>query len=141
MPRNPSLKFHSKTRRANPEARLQKCLLQHLKLRGVPGLLYFHPANEGRRSAIAGANLKAMGMLPGVADLVLCHEGRAYFLEVKAKGQKLSGAQTAFDVAASEADCPYEWADNIDAALMILNHWGLLRRAQSADDERRRAMA
>ena len=115
------------TRRDNPEARLQKTVLQHLKLTGVPGLLYYHPANEGRRSVVSGYNLKAIGMLPGVADLVLVHEGRTYFLELKAAGGRLSDAQRDFSERALAAGALWTVAYSIDAALAALRGWGLIR--------------
>ena len=122
-----SLKFYSKPRRDNPEARLQKAVLQHLKMTGVPGIIYFHPANEGRRSIVTGANLKALGMLPGVADLVIIKDGRAFFLEIKAKGGRLSEAQAQFGALALEAGSQWACVDCIDAAINTLRNWGVIK--------------
>lgn len=127
-----SLKFHTRTRRANPEAALQKAVLQHLNLTGVPGLLWFHPANEGKRSLVNGFYLKSLGMLPGVADLVLVHEGRTYFLEIKAAGGRLSDAQREFAGRATAAGARWAVAYSIDAAITILRDWQLIRRAVRA---------
>ena len=70
------------------EAQLQKALVQHIKARGVPGLVWWHSPNgarlAGRRgAAVAGAQLKAMGMRPGVSDLILLHDGQPFALELK----------------------------------------------------------
>lgn len=59
-------------------------------------LLLHHSPNEGRRSIIEGAHLKASGMRPGFPDLVLLlPSGDWYWLamEFKGKGGRLSDAQ------------------------------------------------
>ena len=127
-----TLKFHSTPRRDNPEARLQKAILQHLKLSGIPGLLYFHPANEGKRGVVTGANLKALGMLPGVSDLVIVAGGMAHFLEIKSEKGRLSDAQRAFAVAAEQAGAKWAVAHSIEEALTVLHDWQLIKRMRAA---------
>ena len=122
------MKFYSRTRKDNPEARLQKVILQHLKIAGVPDLIYFHPANEGRRSVVTGANLKALGMLPGVADLVIIKDGRAFFMEVKSQTGRLSDAQKEFAVAAVKAGAEWAVVHSIAEAITILRDWQVIRR-------------
>lgn len=132
-----ALKFYSKPRRkrVGPEACLQMAVVQHLMLRAPKDIIWFHPANEGKRSAAEGAHLKRMGMLPGIADLVICRQGKPpCFLELKAKGEKQSDDQRAFERCCWDYGFAYAVADNIDAALGILEGWGVL-------PERRRAAA
>jgi hypothetical protein len=123
-----NLKFYSTTRRQAPEARLQKTIIQHLKLCGVEGLLWFHPANESKRSVVTGANLKALGMLPGVADLVIIKDGRAFFMEVKAEKGRLSDAQKEFAAAAVKAGAEWAVVHSIAEAITILRDWQVIRR-------------
>lgn len=59
------------TKRRSPEAELQRFIVQTLTFFGVDNLIWFHPANEGKRSPRTGAEMKRLGMLPGVADLVI----------------------------------------------------------------------
>lgn len=124
--------YRAKKRRvpiiAQPEGRLQAAIVQHLKLCGAPGVLWFHPPNEARRSYGLAAQLKALGMVAGVADLIILHQGRAYALEVKARGGKQSPAQITFEENCREAGVPYACADNIAAALTTLLDWGVIRR-------------
>jgi hypothetical protein len=123
-----NLKFYTQTRRDNPEARLQKTILQHLKIAGVPDLIYFHPANEGRRSVVTGAHLKALGMLPGVADLVIIRDGKAHFMEVKAEKGRLSDAQKEFAVLAVKAGAEWAVVHSIAEAITVLRDWQVIRK-------------
>jgi hypothetical protein len=127
-----TLQFYSKPRRASPEAALQRAVCEHLRLTARPGVLYFHPTNEGRRSVVTGANLKRMGMLPGMADLVVIMNGRTSFLELKATGEKPRDTQLAFAEQTLAAGCDYAVCDNINDALDMLRCWGAIRRARAA---------
>ena len=75
-------------RRARPEAAIQRCVFQHLRARGAPGVFAFHPANGGYRKPIEAAMLKAMGLVAGVPDVIAIHQGRVYGRELKAEGGK-----------------------------------------------------
>jgi hypothetical protein len=41
--------------RQQPEKAIHKALVEHLRLRGEPGIVYLHIPNEGRRSRREGA--------------------------------------------------------------------------------------
>ena len=70
-------------RRVNPEQIIHRAVSQHLRPRGVPGLVWWHTPNGGRRNRIEGAILNGLGVRPGVTDLILLHHGRAFALELK----------------------------------------------------------
>lgn len=120
------------TKRNQPEARLQKAVVQHLKLTGVPGLVYFSVPNEGKRTAMMAGHLKAMGMLPGVSDLVMLCTGQMFFLELKARGEKPTENQLLFGASAIAAGASFAWCDNIDQAITILRDWGLIKSMRAA---------
>lgn len=135
-----ALKLYHRTRkrRASPEAELQKAVVQYLQLAGVPGLLYFSVPNEGKRSRINGAHMKRMGLLPGVSDLVVIipfNDGyvagaQVLFLELKAKGEKQTANQEAFQhaiYALNNVCIDYEVADSIDKAISILTEYGAIK--------------
>jgi hypothetical protein len=133
-----TLPLYSRPRRKRigPEAQLQLAVMQHLAFAKAEGVVYFHPANEGRRSEAEGAHLKRLGMLPGTADLILVGVGLPHSaLELKARGGKPSPEQNAFAAAWRASGGRYAWADNIDSALKILIDWGFL------DYQRRRRVA
>jgi hypothetical protein len=73
-------------RRARPEQQLQKAVLDHLRWRAVPCTFAFHPANGGWRSAVEACILKSQGVVAGVPDVIVVHNGKTYGLELKAAG-------------------------------------------------------
>jgi len=84
------------------EAQLQaKCIQyawnQHPETRGLIYANYNNPKNAGH-----GAHLKAIGLIPGVADITILWQGKAYFVELKAEGGRQNKAQI-------------EWQDLVNA--------------------------
>ena len=121
--------------RRRPEAQLQRSVIQHLRIRGARGALFWHTPNGaylgGKRTskgvAIQGAIMKALGVLAGVADICILHAGQFYALELKAPGGRSTEAQLAFRDAVNAAGGFATEAVGIDAALAVLTTWGLLR--------------
>jgi hypothetical protein len=130
----------SKVRGKEPsELQIQIALVEHLGYRLRQDVVYFHVPNGEQRDKRTGAKLKAMGELPGVSDLVFVWFEyinqetkvgvlRNLYLELKAKGRKLTVAQWLFADRIQAAGAKYEIADNIDSALTILKDYGLLKR-------------
>lgn len=58
--------------------------------------VYFHVPNGEARDGRVGAMLKEMGVLPGVADWIILHRGRALALELKRDRNKPSDRQLVF---------------------------------------------
>lgn len=128
-----ALKLYSKPRRRKlgPEACLQMAVVEYLRLAGVPGLLFFSVPNERKCNPAKGAQLKRMGLLPGVSDLVIFVpkgdiDHVVLFLELKAKGGKQTEDQSAFQGFAEDYGF-YEVADNIDDAIRFLEGYGAIR--------------
>jgi hypothetical protein len=86
----------------------QKCLISWCRIREgtYPELgLIYHIPNEGKRSAAAGAAQRAMGLLPGAADLCLpVRRGRysGLYIELKALDGRIEENQKAFLTAVAE---------------------------------------
>lgn len=121
-----------KVRAADPaEHQVQIALIQHLKYRARPGVIYFHVPNGGLRGKAEAAKFKAMGTLPGVTDLIFVWNdgGRLQnlYLELKAKGRHRAIEQRNFAKAVIAAGAHYGLADNIDTALDILKEFHLLK--------------
>jgi hypothetical protein len=114
-------------RRRSEEDTIQRSLVAHLKVRGVPGLFWYAVPNGGVRSKITAAIMKGTGTRPGVPDLAFLHEGRAFFLEIKT----LTGRATEHQLQAiSDINRAGGYAaigQGIDACLNILSQWGLVR--------------
>jgi len=104
-----------------------------------PDVIMFHVPNGELRDKRAAAKLKAMGVLPGVADLVFLwkkyfedSEGShtapgILFLELKLPGRKQTDEQVAFGLAARLAGADYYAVRSIDEALIVLKERDLLR--------------
>lgn len=81
---------------ASQEFRLHAAAVRWLRL-VCPDCLVWHPANGEQRSPQAARRLKALGVWPGIFDLVLIDpQGRHYYLEAKAEKGRLSESQEMF---------------------------------------------
>lgn len=118
------------------EVQIQIALIERLRWQCRPDIIYFHVPNGEVRDKRTAAKLKAMGVKPGVADLLFlwwaavadthyaCVE--VLFLELKAHGRKQSLAQKDFQTDVCTIGCHYEVADSIDAAVAILQRYYIL---------------
>ena len=97
-----------------------------------PDVIFRHyPAGEHRDPRTA-AKLKAMGVLPGSADLEFFYRNAAgtpclLFLELKLPGRKCSEAQIVFALAVKLLGAEYEVACSIDEAIGVIGKRGLIR--------------
>ncbi len=115
-------------KRSARELTLHKAVVQLLKISAARGVMYYHVPNGESRSNRTGAKLKAMGVLPGVADLsFVLHGGRAAFLELKAPKGRLSDDQRAFRDVVVGQGALYAAADDLEQAQSILASWGALK--------------
>jgi hypothetical protein len=115
------------TRRRQPEAELQRNVLDHLRWRGVPNLFVFHYPAGGWRSPIEAAILKSLGTVAGVPDLLIIHRGQLYALELKIECGRLTQTQIDTQARMRAAGATVATAVEIDAALEQITAWGLLR--------------
>jgi hypothetical protein len=114
-------------RRARPEQIIHKAIVAHLRARGVASLVFLHPANGGARSAVEGAILKSMGVVPGAPDLLLFHDSRSYALELKADAGRVSESQADMLRRLDQAGVITAAAAGLDEAVRQLETWNLLR--------------
>ena len=115
------------TRRAQPEAALQRSVIQHLTWRARPGVWWTHVPLGGLRSKIEAAILRGLGTARGTPDLLIA-DGKAYFLELKSADGRTSDAQRQCHEALRAAGAEVAVAHGIDEALAWLEAWNLLRR-------------
>jgi hypothetical protein len=114
-------------RRRRPEAAIQRAVFQHIRARATPGTFAFHVPNGGYRKPIEAALLKGMGVVAGVPDVFIVHNGRCFALELKAEGGRATDKQLACIAALREAGAFTCIAEGLDRALGCLESWGLLR--------------
>jgi hypothetical protein len=118
------------------ELQLQISLVQWCRWKLRPDVLMWHTPNGEERDKRVAAKLKAMGVLPGIADLTFMwreefgdfqHRLRVLFLELKARGRKLNDAQLNFSMRAISCGALFQVADNIDDAMRIIEDYGLTK--------------
>ena len=80
----------SRKRRGNPEAVIQRAIVQRLIWHGCKVVAI---PNEGKRSVQAGRAMRGTGLAKGAPDLMVLRAGRIGFLEVKAPKGRVSDAQ------------------------------------------------
>lgn len=113
------------------ELQIQISLVQHLQLRARRDVVYYHVSNGELLDKRTAAKRKAMGVLPGVSDLVFVwsDEGRLrnLYLELKARKRSMSPEQLVFCDRVTDAGADYHCVDSIDEALELLRSHGLLQ--------------
>jgi uncharacterized NAD-dependent epimerase/dehydratase family protein len=105
------------------EDRIQISILSALNL-VFPKVIIFHCPNGGHRNKIEAKKLKAMGVRPGVADLVvMLPSGKVGFIEVKSQKGRPSQAQREFARLCREFGIPHSYARSIDDAITAVRAW------------------
>ena len=126
-------RIYGRVRRAadQTEQQIHRAVVQHLRQRGVSGLVFCHVPNGGYRRHAEAAIFKSLGVRPGTADLLLWHDGKSFAIELKARGGRPSETQLAFLADFDRAGGYTAVAEGLDRALATLEAWGLLRGAVS----------
>jgi hypothetical protein len=101
---------------------------------GRNDVLAFHVPNGEDRSGKVGGKLKAMGVVPGVADFIVIVGGKVHGVELKTATGRQSPAQIQFQCSLERAGGQYHVARSLDEFIGIANAIGVLRvRLQSAN--------
>jgi len=67
-----------------PEDKIQRAVIEHLRVRGVRDLFYFHCPNGGARRKTEAAIMRGLGVRAGVPDLIMVHQGKVFAMELRA---------------------------------------------------------
>ena len=109
------------------EQQIQRAIVQHLRQRSAPGVVFIHVPNGGKRKPIEAAIFKGLGVRRGASDLLLWHAGRSYALELKAPCGRPTDEQIKFLDDMDKAGVLTAIVMGLNAALHTLEGWGLLR--------------
>lgn len=132
--------------RLTAEDRVSIELADTLRQLSMDGLLkgtWTKLGNEGKRSLIVGAIMKAMGMLPGAPDFVFLWENGSGWIELKAPAKRgasdktgneiqlkaagtLSHAQKDFRLWSQSEGVNHAVCYSVDAAIDTLKAWGAM---------------
>jgi hypothetical protein len=117
--------------RQRPEQQIQRALCERLAWQKPAGVWFCHIGNGGFRRAAEAAIMTGLGVRRGAPDLMFVVCGRAYGLELKAPGGRLSEAQRVCHREIREAGGIVGVATGIDEAVSLLQAWGILPGAGS----------
>lgn len=108
------------------ESIIQSQIVSALSLAGV--YVFMIPNDAAGKTTMAKAGrMKAMGLRAGISDLVvMSHDGRAHFLEVKTETGKLSENQVRFKDLCDYYLWPYAVCRSPQEAIDICKRWGIL---------------
>ena len=114
------------------EERLHAAIYAMAAAEVSPGVIVFHPANGGRRGKAEAGRLKSIGVTPGIPDLIVIADGKAYGLEIKTDAGRLSKAQKQMAERFRRAGCEYQVVRSVAAARAILVKWGAIEGGMNA---------
>lgn len=111
------------------EAQIQTTVMQHLRSRGRPDLIYLHVPNGGahQRSVVQRMQNKRLGVQKGAPDILLYSDGNLYCLELKTERGRPSKAQLEMMDRFIRNGAETFIARGLDEALMFLEQHELIR--------------
>jgi hypothetical protein len=102
------------------EQQIQKCVFEHLRARGAPGIFAWHPFSGGYRKPIEAAIYKSLGVRAGLPDVMVLHNGKLFCVELKKEGGSATPKQIE-TIAAMEAAGAFTCiAEGLDRALSVI---------------------
>jgi len=116
-----------KPRRDNPEERIHRAVVDHLRTRAKTGVVWWHTPNGGKRGIAEARRFKALGVRPGVSDLLAFFNGELFCLELKAPNGRPSESQFTFISDMQKQGAYACIAEGLNEAIAVLEAWGLLR--------------
>jgi hypothetical protein len=115
------------TGRKHSEQLIQRAVMDHLRWRAPPGVFAFAVPNGGWRSAIEAAIFKGIGVIAGIPDVLILHDGHCYALELKSERGRLTDVQRLTHGRMREAGAHVATVYGLDEALAQLADWRLLK--------------
>jgi hypothetical protein len=110
------------------EAQIHMAVVRQLRTRGNPDAVWFHVPNGSKASPGYRRKLAALGLRPGVSDIIALHNGEAFALELKRSSRGVvSEHQNKFLSDWRSAGGHGVVAEGLDEALAICKAWGLLK--------------
>ena len=109
------------------EDRIQAAIVAWARL-VAPSAVIFAVPNGGRRDPREAARLRMTGTLAGVPDVVVVHEGRALFIEVKTASGRLSAVQVDMIARLRSSGADVAVVRSVDECRSAFANWGIVTR-------------
>jgi hypothetical protein len=103
------------------EAELQKACIRWHSLQYPKDYYLLYMNHQNGKSAAEQGRLKAMGLVPGVADLTMLSRGRVDFFELKVGKNKQTDKQKKFQQAVEDYGYHYHLVYRLDKFIEIVN--------------------
>lgn len=117
--------------RSSPEASLHRTVAAYLEY-ALPWDAWWTTIPAGGGGRVRGAGLKAMGYKAGTPDLIIVHEGRALWIELKAPKGRLSDAQADCHVMLDHAGSKVALCRSVEEIEATLRKWNVPVKARAA---------
>jgi elongation factor P hydroxylase len=114
---------------SSSELVLHRQIVQLLERTRRPDVTFWHTPNGERRDPKTASKLKSMGVLPGVADLIIMDRGGFYAMEIKAVRGTATPEQTDFLKKFQAAGGHAVIVNSVEAAVGIFKLWNVVRIA------------
>ena len=111
-----------------PEQEIQIKFVEYVAHAGVSGLVVAHVPNGGKKPVHIGAIHKRLGVLAGMPDLFLFHQGHSFALEIKAGNGRLLPSQILTMARLREAGVNVAVAFGFDQCVEQLDAWRLTKK-------------
>jgi len=110
-----------------PEARIQRAIVQYVRLRAVPDLIWGASTSGMLMAPRTAAHMKLMGMEPGWPDLMFVIGGRFFAIEMKSAKGRQSEPQKDFQRKLTAQGGRYDVVFSLDEAMKVLKAIGAVR--------------
>jgi hypothetical protein len=118
------------------EAHLQRTITAYLRMM-LPTDVFFTAFPAGGGGKVRGAQLKAMGLAPGVPDLLFIYQGKTRWIELKSDTGRVSPVQHDTFCRLYDAGCGnVVVCKTLDEVISTLKTWGIPGRFKARVDVR-----
>lgn len=121
------------------EDKIQQQIISFLSAyAGRYNYIFYAPMNEGvnmvlsmfkvppKTVAMINSYMRKMGFLPGVSDIMILQNGKAYCIELKTSVGKQSKSQIRFEANCKKTNVPYGIARSLEDCQGLMKDWGIV---------------
>jgi hypothetical protein len=112
---------------APKESNLHIALVKFCRTWMSPQWRMFHVPNGGQRNKREAALFKAMGVSPGVPDLIFVGPGKVFFVELKRRGESATDEQANWGLHIMRCGHAYLISNDLQDVLDALRDLGITR--------------